>query len=78
MNEQFRQHGAFSWCELMTTDVEAAKAFYTKLFGWGAEDMPMPGMNYTGQGRRQRDWRNYADSGRGQGNAAGVGCLCHC
>jgi len=47
MNEQFRQHGAFSWCELMATDVEAAKAFYTKLFGWGAEDMPMPGMTYT-------------------------------
>lgn len=47
MNEQFKQHGAFSWCELMTTDVEAAKAFYSKLFGWEAEDMPMPGMAYT-------------------------------
>ncbi|HQJ08167.1 MAG TPA: VOC family protein, partial [Deltaproteobacteria bacterium] len=34
MDEQFRQHGAFSWCELMTTDVNAAKDFYTKLFGW--------------------------------------------
>ncbi|OGS92861.1 MAG: glyoxalase [Gallionellales bacterium GWA2_59_43] len=47
MNEPFKQHGAFSWCELMTTDVEAAKAFYTKLFGWDTEDMSMPGMNYT-------------------------------
>lgn len=47
MDEQFEQNGTFSWCELMTTDVEKAKAFYTKLFGWVAEDMPMPGMAYT-------------------------------
>lgn len=47
MEEQFKQHGAFSWCELMTTDVDAAKAFYTKLFGWDTEDMSMPGMTYT-------------------------------
>lgn len=47
MDEQFKQHGAFSWYELMTTDVEAAKVFYAKLFGWGTEDMPMPGMTYT-------------------------------
>jgi uncharacterized protein len=47
MDEQFIQHGAFSWCELMTTDVEAAKAFYTKLFGWDSEVMSMPGMTYT-------------------------------
>lgn len=47
MADPFKQHGAFSWCELMTTDAEAAKAFYTKLFGWDSEDMPMPGMTYT-------------------------------
>ncbi|HCI14465.1 MAG: glyoxalase [Gallionellales bacterium GWA2_60_142] len=47
MNEPFKQHGAFSWCELMTEDAEAAKAFYTKLFGWNTEDMTMPGMTYT-------------------------------
>jgi len=47
MDEQFKQHGAFSWCELMTTDVDAAKAFYTKLFGWDSEAMSMPGMTYT-------------------------------
>ncbi|MGF1615358.1 MAG: VOC family protein [Gammaproteobacteria bacterium] len=47
MDEQFKQHGAFSWCELMTTDVEAAKAFYSKLFGWSTDDESMPGMNYT-------------------------------
>ena len=47
MDEQFTQHGAFSWCELMTTDVAAAKTFYTKLFGWNTEEMTMPGMTYT-------------------------------
>jgi len=47
MNEQFKQHGAFSWSELMTTDIEAAKAFYAKLFGWTLEDMTMEGMSYT-------------------------------
>lgn len=47
MDEICMKHGAFSWCELMTSDVEAAKAFYGKLFGWQTEDMPMPGMNYT-------------------------------
>ncbi|WP_173065482.1 VOC family protein [Sulfurimicrobium lacus] len=47
MDEQFKQHGAFSWNELMTTDVAAAKAFYSGLFGWETEDMSMPGMSYT-------------------------------
>src|SRR5688572_387976 len=42
------QHGVFSWCELMTTDVDAAKKFYTQLLGWTTEDMPMmEGMTYT-------------------------------
>jgi predicted enzyme related to lactoylglutathione lyase len=30
--------GAFSWVDLATTDVAAAKSFYTGLFGWDAED----------------------------------------
>ena len=47
MEDQYRRHGAFSWCELMTTDPEAAKAFYAKLFGWETEDMSMPGATYT-------------------------------
>lgn len=47
MDEQFSQHGAFSWCDLMTTDVVAAKAFYASLFGWDMEDMAMPDMTYT-------------------------------
>ena len=33
--------GSFCWVELGTTDNEAAKNFYTQLFGWEAEDHPM-------------------------------------
>ncbi len=38
MSSVFETHGAFSWCELMTEDVEKARAFYTKLLGWTLED----------------------------------------
>jgi predicted enzyme related to lactoylglutathione lyase len=42
------QPGGFSWFDLMTTDVEAAKAFYGGLFGWTAETNPMAdGNEYT-------------------------------
>lgn len=33
--------GAFSWNELMTTDVPAARAFYGALFGWSFREQPM-------------------------------------
>ena len=46
MDERFTKQGFFSWCELITTDVEAAKAFYNGLFGWTLAENPM-GMNYT-------------------------------
>ncbi len=32
--------GTFSWTDLNATDQEAAKAFYTGLFGWEITDMP--------------------------------------
>lgn len=47
MNDPFKTHGAFSWCELLTTDVDAAKRFYGTLFGWTLEDVNMTGMTYT-------------------------------
>ena len=47
MKDQYKQHGAFSWFELMTSDVDGAKKFYTNLFGWHTEAMPMGDMNYT-------------------------------
>lgn len=46
MDEQFTKQGFFSWCELITTDVASAKAFYTSLFGWTLTENPM-GMDYT-------------------------------
>jgi uncharacterized protein len=33
--------GSFCWIELHTTDHPAAKSFYSALFGWVADDMPM-------------------------------------
>jgi predicted enzyme related to lactoylglutathione lyase len=39
-------HGRFVWYELMTTDVAAAKAFYAKVFGWGAKEASAPGLPY--------------------------------
>lgn len=38
-----REHyepGTFCWVDLQTTDPAGAKAFYTGLFGWEAEDLP--------------------------------------
>ena len=32
--------GTFSWAELVTSDADAAKSFYSQLFGWEYEDNP--------------------------------------
>jgi predicted enzyme related to lactoylglutathione lyase len=40
------QPGRFCWNELMTTDVAAAKTFYSGLFGWTTEAFGS-GMDYT-------------------------------
>jgi len=47
MKDPYKQQGAFSWFELITSDVDGAKKFYANLFGWNTEDMPMGDMNYT-------------------------------
>lgn len=39
-------HGAFCWNELGTTDVEAAKKFYTELFGWKLKEGHVAPMIY--------------------------------
>ena len=36
--------GAFNWVDLMTTDHAGAKAFYTGLFDWTAQDQPAGGV----------------------------------
>ncbi|ADE53058.1 VOC family protein [Coraliomargarita akajimensis] len=40
--------GVIGWNEIITTDHAASVAFYTELFGWTSEDMPLPdGATYT-------------------------------
>ena len=40
-NVDTHSNGSFSWIELGTSDQNAAKDFYTALFGWTFEDSPM-------------------------------------
>ena len=48
MDQQaMKQHGAFSWNELMTTDIAGAKRFYQDLLGWELVDQQMPELTYT-------------------------------
>jgi predicted enzyme related to lactoylglutathione lyase len=37
------EHGSLGWNELATRDLDAAKAFYTGLFGWNMHTGPNPG-----------------------------------
>ncbi|WJY18890.1 VOC family protein [Alteriqipengyuania flavescens] len=39
-------HGDFVWYELMTSDADAAQAFYEPLLGWKFADSGTPGMDY--------------------------------
>jgi predicted enzyme related to lactoylglutathione lyase len=39
--------GRFVWYELMTTDVDAARDFYTDVVGWNAQNALPPGTPYT-------------------------------
>ncbi len=47
MDTKLKKHGAVSWSELITSDVDGAKDFYGKLFNWTFEDAPMEGATYT-------------------------------
>jgi len=47
MHDALMKHGAFSWNELMTPDVDAARSFYGTLFGWTFEDFLGGGAPYT-------------------------------
>src|SRR6201999_465727 len=40
-------HGRFAWYELLTTDVAAARSFYTTVVGWDAQDASASGLPYT-------------------------------
>jgi uncharacterized protein len=39
-------NGTFCWTELATTDLEAAKKFYTELLGWQLHTSNVAGMDY--------------------------------
>jgi predicted enzyme related to lactoylglutathione lyase len=39
--------GRFVWYELLTTDIETAKTFYSSVVGWGTADVSRPGSVYT-------------------------------
>lgn len=40
------KQGEFIWYELLTADIAAAKAFYSKVVGWNIVDSGMPGSPY--------------------------------
>lgn len=42
----FTMHGAFSWFELLTGDVEGAKKFYGDVFGWEFKQADNVDFNY--------------------------------
>ena len=42
-----RRPGRFAWYELMTTDVAAARAFYSNVVGWDARDASTTELAYT-------------------------------
>ena len=47
MHDPAKTPGAFSWCELMTSDQAASKRFYGELFGWQMQDLGPDMGNYT-------------------------------
>jgi predicted enzyme related to lactoylglutathione lyase len=44
--EVVKSCGRFTWYELLTSDVEGAKDFYSKVVGWDTRDASSPGMPY--------------------------------
>ena len=43
----YGEPGALAWNELLTSNADVATGFYTKLFGWKGEAMPMADYTYT-------------------------------
>ena len=46
MNDVYKQHGAFSWSELLVDDIDLAIGFYTDVIGCEIEEMEMPQGKY--------------------------------
>ncbi len=49
------QKSGFTWYELMTSDLDAAAAYYGKVVGWDVRDSGMPGMRYLIFGKGGKD-----------------------
>lgn len=47
MSDSMRTHGDFGWRDLMTDDVDSARAFYTDVIGWSTEVMDIGKGPYT-------------------------------
>lgn len=47
MSEQQTAPGTFGWNELAAINTEKSKEFYSSLFGWTTNVMPMPNGDYT-------------------------------
>ncbi len=47
MSDPKKPIGEFSWNELLTTNAAEAVKFYTALFGWTTQEVPMGDFNYT-------------------------------
>jgi uncharacterized protein len=45
--ELCNEPGSFTWNELQSRDIDAAKRFYPAVFGWGVKDNAMGAMTYT-------------------------------
>ena len=70
--ELANEPGSFTWNELNTRDVAAAKAFYPEVFGWNANDLDMDGMTYTEwKTGRQAGGGHAADARDGAGRGPG-------
>jgi predicted enzyme related to lactoylglutathione lyase len=39
--------GSFFWCDVMTSDTQAAGEFYSQVVGWGLQAAEAPGQDYT-------------------------------
>ena len=50
-----KQASGFVWYELMTSDLDAAVAFYGTVVGWDVRDSGMPGMQYMLFGKDGKD-----------------------
>lgn len=60
--------GSFCWIELATSDAAAARAFYTQLFGWSVNEIPMGEMGtYSIFQHGGRDCAAMYQSGPGEG-----------